>query len=91
MKKIITTVVALTVMGSVSFAQDAAKTAPKKKAAAKTEATSAKSDGKMTAKKSDSKMDAAGNKMDAKKGDSKMKGDKKAPAGKMKGTAPKTN
>ena len=38
MKKVITSVVALLVMGSVSFAQDAAKTAPaKKKTASKTE------------------------------------------------------
>ena len=35
MKKVITSVVALLVMGSVTFAQDAAKKAPAKKTAAK--------------------------------------------------------
>ena len=44
MKKVITSVVALLVMGSVSFAQDAAKKAPAKKTAAK--AAPAKTDAK---------------------------------------------
>ena len=47
MKKIITSVVALLVMGSVSFAQDAAKPAPAKKAATKDAKAAPAKDAKM--------------------------------------------
>ncbi len=69
MKKIFTLVAALCVMGSVTFAQDAApKKASDKKAPKKTEATAP------DAKKNDKKMDGkkSGKKMDAKKEDKKM-------------------
>ena len=60
MKKIITTVIALLVMGSVSFAQDAAKPAPKK-------AKAATSEKKMDAKKADPKAGTAAEKPKASK------------------------
>lgn len=59
MKKIFTLAVAVIVMGSVSFAQDAAKKATDKKMPAKTETKKddKKADGKKTEKKADAKKD----------------------------------
>ncbi len=68
MKKIITSVVALLVMGSVSFAQDAPKT-EKKKSVKKTETTTETKDGTKTTKTETKKMD--------KKDDGKTKSKKK--------------